>query len=165
MKIKAKKSLMCGEDRDNSGKKRFCLDIIILSAIMLLTMILPYASYTYRKVTYTLSGLDFIAGKAIAGGKVTVRPNTIFCIAVLAIIFILIGTLIVKKINMKLYAALITIFGVIAVICNICFVAKLDNLLQGVKNTCISYGSIIYVVAGCCQRVIYSLEGKSSCNP
>lgn len=127
---------------------KMLFDIIALSVVMVVSLFLPYASYTYRKVKYVLSGFEFIMGKTIAGGKVVVQPSVLLIVSVAAILVICIAALLSGKLSRKAAGGLITIGGIVAVVGNIVLAMRVSSILQGAKNIGVSYGSVIALVAG-----------------
>lgn len=148
MKVMTKAVQKNSANEENGTGKHILFDIVLLSIVMLAMNVLPFASYTHNKVEYTLSGMDFIIGKTIAGGRVVIHTNVMLCIALVATVIVLVAAFAAKKLSIKASAGLITICGIIAVVGNIYLGMKLSTLLEGAKNIGISYGSVIVVVAG-----------------
>lgn len=141
MKKKAKQM------KEGIWNQRFLLDAAILSIIMIIAGFLPFAHYTYKKVVYTISGFEFITGKVIAGGKVTIHTNIAMCIVLAAAVMILVTSLIYGRLQKKIAAGILTIASILGVAANIVTVAGIEKLLDGAKKIGISYGSILLVLA------------------
>lgn len=148
MKTKNKKNHKLSFNGESIPQKKLTIDILILSVVMLVVYALPFASYTYKKVKYTISGIEFIVGKTVAGGKAVIPTNIMLSVALACVVLLLFISITGNKLNIKLKAGLMVIFGIIVVISNIYLSMQLTKLLRGVKNVGISYGSVIFIVAG-----------------
>lgn len=145
-KREKKKDIACMAEEVVTKKPLF--EVAAFAILTIIAFFLPFASYTYNGSGYTMSGLDFIIGKVVAGGKVTITTNIPMCLVIASILIILVTALLYGKISDKPGAGIITIMSIILVVCNIVIVTKLSTLFSGVKNVGISYGAILMVVAG-----------------
>ena len=132
----------------NNGivNKRFLYEVMILSVVMLIANILPFVSYTYRKVRYGLTGIDFVLGKTISGGKVIITTNMALCVAIAATIGIFIIAILYPKMKIRLASGILSVLCMVVVIGNVLVVSRAGDLLIGSKNVSASYGSLIIVL-------------------
>lgn len=154
MKAGKKEIKKLGFNGDNTDSKKLSAVILILSVVMLMVCTLPFASYTYKKVKYTISGIEFLKGKTIAGGKTVIPTNTMLCIALASVILLLAAGLLGEKISTKIRAGLMVISGIIVVAANVYLSMRLTRLMKGVKNVGISFGSVIFIMAGIISVVL-----------
>lgn len=148
MEVGKNKNLQSRKLEIDGAKSKMLIDIVVLSIVMLASLLLPYASYTYKKVKYTLSGFEFILGKTIAGGKVVIPVNIILVISCFAVVLILVTAFLSNKVTKKVSGGFISAGAILALVGNIYLAMRVSNILQGAKNIGISYGSVIAVTAG-----------------
>jgi ABC-type polysaccharide transport system permease subunit len=129
-------------------QKKILIDTLIVSIVMLLTSLLPYATYTYKKVNYSLMGIEFIMGKIVCGGKATIGLNTFILLGMLAALAIGVIAIIYSKLKPKIAAGFFCLFSIIIIISNIKLGLDISSILENAKNVKISYGSIIAVLLG-----------------
>lgn len=122
--------------------------IIIFSVLMLVCNVIPFASYIYGNVKYTITGIEFITGKVIAGGRVVVATNLALCLAVAANFGLLIVSILYSKLKVRIGAGALSILSIISLVGYILIGLSLNKLLPGVKNVRISYGPIIIAILG-----------------
>ena len=89
-----------------NGQRLF--DVAVIALLGILAGILPFAQYTYKKVVYTMSGLEFMTGKTVYGGKVTVAPNALVIMTAVLFALLIAVSLIYPvfkgRLRMKVYA-------------------------------------------------------------
>lgn len=119
---------------------------VILSVLMLVCMLLPYANYTYKKMVYTLSGFEFLTGGTISGGKVTYGTNVTVVLSLVFTVLILVLAAAYPKMKKTISAGLITLLGIFMVVANIIFANQLESALDGAKKVSVAYGNVILIV-------------------
>lgn len=122
------------------------IDIIIMAVFMLVCMILPYVSYTYKKVTYTLNGVAFLTGKTICKGNVTFGTSVSAVVTLLASVAILVFAVAYPKMKKSVGAGAVTLASIILIASNILFSVSLEDMLDGAKKVGLTYGNIIMMV-------------------
>lgn len=118
---------------------------IAASIIMLICNILPFANYTSNKVNYTVSGIRFLTGGVIAGGKVEFGvQGYLVASAVLTVITIILLILLPKKLE-KL-SGFTLLVSAANVFCNILFASGVKKTLKGAKNVSVAYGNLFVII-------------------
>lgn len=130
------------------NKSKLLIDVIILSIVMLAANVLPFAKYTYKKVGYTLSGLDFIKGKTICKGTITIEPQMLLAVGAAAVILILILAVLSCKITVKVCAGLVCLLSIVSVVANVKLATGLVTTLKKAKEAGLGFGNIIAVILG-----------------
>lgn len=129
------------------GKQtKILIDLVIVAVAMLLTNILPFVGYTYKKGKYSLTGIEFLTGKTVCGGNVTVCFNLTIVIAMIAAVCILILSVMYQKLASKALAFLLCLFSVMIIVCHIKFGIEIASILTKAKQVHVSYGSVISVL-------------------
>lgn len=145
---------------------KFRIDLVLLSVIMLVTIFLPFAKYTYNQTSYTLSGLDFILGKSICGNSILINTEILLVTAIIAIALVLILSLLSNKIKPAILARVTLVMSILTIAAGIKLATGTDSKLQGAKNTGISFGLVMLIIFGALALVssVYTLRkiGKIS---
>ena len=132
-------------------------------------MILPFAHYTYQKSTYQITGIEFILGKQIMGGRAYVPPQKLFWLivffAVAAIFLAVIGNL--GNLNLKTFGRIMMALSFLQLICGIVFAFFIGNTLSETKRPGLEFGVLImmFVVAfslGLAIWILYQLKFLSA---
>lgn len=144
-------------------KGKMLLDLVMLAIVALLCYVAPFASYTYKKVTYTISGLEFLMGKEIMGGKIILHTNTSLVIVVVLIGLLLLVGLFLTKIKPKFGGGVVLLTGLFLVILNVIFSKSVETILEKAKNVHMSYGywmlliiAVLLIVRG--FNILYQLK-------
>ena len=119
---------------------------LVLAVVMLVTIFLPFANYTYKKVPYTVAGLKFLTGGSISKGKVTFGMNVPILLFVLMAVGIILLSVFYNKMKKTVCAALITLFAILAMVMNIIFANQVSSVLDGAKKVSVAYGSVVALV-------------------
>lgn len=128
------------------GTKQLRIELVLLGALLLVSMLLPYVSYVYKKVGYTLSGFSLIQGKTICGGAVTLAPSApVILILVAAVVTILAG-IFCKALSVEKGMGIAAVASILAVVCNIYFASAIGGLITKGKNVIVSGGSIMALI-------------------
>lgn len=122
------------------------MDVVIMSVLMLICTILPCVSYTYKKVSYTLSGIDFLTGKTICKGNVTFSTSIPAVVTLLAAVVILVFAVAYPKIKKTVGAGIVSLAAIVLIASNILFAVSLEDILDGAKKVGLTYGNIIMMV-------------------
>lgn len=113
---------------------------------MLVCEILPSVGYTYNKVRYSLSALDFITGKVVCGGKVVLTPSIAMILALIGIVAVLAAGLISLK-NKELLAARIGMWAsLLTLVTDIYFLSGIAKKMQSAKNVAVDFGNILLIL-------------------
>ncbi len=123
-------------------------DLIVLAIISVLCYITPFATYTYKKVKYTISGFEFLMGKTIMKGKVIVEPSVILGIGLVLAILMLVVAVLFPKLKVKWSGLSVLLLGAAHIIINVIFATQVGNILAEAKKVGVSYGSIVMMVVG-----------------
>ena len=129
-------------------KGKLPIDIMLLAVVTVLCYITPFASYTYKRVAYTVSGLEFLFGKTIMGGKLTIKPSIALWAELVVIILLVVFALVFSKLKPRWGGLSILLLGVMFVVFNLIFANMVPAILESAKNVKISYGSILFMIIG-----------------
>lgn len=146
-----------------SAKGILLLDVVLMALIGLITFVAPFASYTYKKVYYTVNGFEFLLGKEIMGGKIVIPPSTSLLIVTILIVILLFVGLSFFKIKAKHGGMAILLFGILMLILNVVFINSVNSTLEKATKEQVSYGamfllfiSLLLVVRG--FNILYQLK-------
>jgi len=129
-------------------KGKLPIDIIILAVVTVLCYITPFASYTYKRVVYTISGIEFLFGKTIMGGQLAVSPAWTMWAELVVIILLVVFALVFSRLKPRWGGLSILLLGVLFVVINLIFSNSVPGILEKAKNVKVAYGSIIFMVIG-----------------
>lgn len=122
------------------------IDVIVLSVLMLVCMVLPYANYTYKKVVYTVNGISFLTGGTICKGTVTFTTSVPVVLSLIFTVGILVLAIAYPKMKKGAGAGLVTLLAILVVATNIMFANGLEKALDGAKKVGVTYGNIALIV-------------------
>ena len=131
---------------DTKGKIQ--IDMIVLAILSVLCYIAPFATYTYSKIKYTISGFEFLTGKIIMKGKVTVEPSAILWAGIVTALFILIFAVLFPKMKAKWGGLGFLLLGAAHIIINVIFATQVEDILSKAKKVGVEYGSVLLLVIG-----------------
>ncbi len=126
-----------------SGRLWTRLILAGLTALCLALFLFPFASYTYRSQVYTLTGLEFLTGATVCGGKVVIETGIPVILILAGLLLILAGTLLNGALGKKLSFGLLTIGSIVSLVGNITFAMDLKKVLRRAKSPGVNYGSIL----------------------
>lgn len=127
-----------------SARIRF--EFVVLAAASLVMYTNPFASYGYNGGVYTVSGLDFILGKTVYGGKIVIEPDLMFIIAMAAMAVILAASLLFPLIKARIGFRLVALGALVNLICNFKFAMDVSNIFKRAKNPSVGYGCVIAMI-------------------
>lgn len=113
---------------------------------MLVFVMLPNVSYTYNKVGYTLSGLDFIVGKTVCGGKVVLAPSVPLILALIGIVGVLVAGILSLKIKETIAARIGVWASLLTLITTLYFLSNIAKKMQGAKNVTVAFANILLII-------------------
>ena len=123
-------------------------DLVVIGLLSIVLFILPFAKYTYRKVNYTITGLELLKGKIIMSGKVALEPSKILLVLLIVNIIIVLAAFFIAKFNTKWLGLTHIILGALQVIINVIFSMQIADLLEKGKEVGVSYGSVFALLIG-----------------
>lgn len=142
METKKKKSLLVTQ-----GKPLF--DVIILAVISALCLLLPFATYTYKKVKYTISGMKFITGTAIQNGKLVIEPQWLLIAFVIVLVLTIILAVVFPKFKkVRLSGFLVILAGILQLGFGVFFTMQVQYILEDAKKVGTQFGAWIIVALG-----------------
>ena len=142
METKKKKTLFV-------TRGKILIDLIVLAVISALCLLLPFATYTYKKVKYTISGLKFITGTAIQKGQLVIAPQWMLIVfAVALVLTILLAVFFPKIKKIRLAGFLVIVAGIIQLACGVFFTMQLQYILEDAKKVGTQYGAWLIVALG-----------------
>jgi len=131
---------------NTKGKVRW--DLIVLAVISLLCYITPFTTYTYRKIKYTISGLELLMGKTIMKGKVVLEPSIILWIDLVIALLMIVVAVIFPKLKAKWSGLSVLLLGAGHISINVIFATQIKDVLSEAKKVGVTYGSIIMMILG-----------------
>ena len=134
-----------------SQKKRFTIRslawvYIILSIVAGLMFLNPFAAYTYNGGRYTVTGLDFVTGKTVCGGKVVITTEISFIVALAGLLLIILGSALISVISEKISFRLIALGALVNMVCQIKYVLGIQNIFRRAKSPRVGYGWAIAIL-------------------
>lgn len=128
---------------------RILYDIVVLGIISLLCVFLPFASYTYKKVTYVVSGLRFLTGTTILGGTVVIPAQKILLMIMFVSIATMVGAALFARLRkIHLFSYLFILAGIAQMVLSISFGMRLASIMEGAKNVRMYVGIWVIVAQG-----------------
>lgn len=137
-------------------KPRIHFELLAGFVVMLVTMFLPYISYTYKSKNYTISGLSLITGKTVCGGKVVLSPSFPMILLAVAIVALLASVFFDYVKGYKLSYGIAAIASIVGLVVNIYLATSASNKLSAAKHVKITYGSLICMLA-CLVIMVWAL--------
>lgn len=127
-------------------KLKMLYDMIVLSLLGVLCYITPFASYTYRGESYTLTGFEFLTGKAIISKTVIIPSSSIMWMYLIVTLLVITISILFPKLKTKYAGTGILLLGVASVVMNVILSNQIMKLLISAKDAKIGYGSIILTI-------------------
>lgn len=127
---------------------RVLIDVMLLGIFQILALMLPVATYVYKKKMYVIKGLRFLTGATIMKGKTTIEPNIwAILMVVVAVIVIITGVLFIK-IKAKYIGTVLLVLSVAEFVFSVVLSKVVVDILSAAKGKSVSLavGSIIMVV-------------------
>ena len=127
---------------------RVLIDVMLLGIFQILALMLPVATYVYKKKMYVIKGLRFLTGATIMKGKTTIEPNIwAVLMVVVAVIVIITGVLFIK-IKAKYIGTVLLVLSVAEFVFSVVLSKVVVDILSAAKGKSVSLavGSIIMVV-------------------
>ncbi len=120
--------------------------LILLSAA---SLFLPYSQYKYKSSIYTLNGLEMFTGKMVMKKTVEIAPvRFLILIAIAAGIAALLTLLheTIHFLNEKQYGRSLCLAAVIQIGCEIVFIVRVKDFMDGTKKAGIAFGILTGIV-------------------
>lgn len=130
-------------------ENRILIDLIVLNVLAALCMLLPFVSYTYKGIDYTIMGIQFLTGTRIRGGQTIIAPQGILWVfmAVLALAIVL--AVVFPRIKGVHAAGLFVVAaGIVQLVTSVGFSMLVPTILSDVKNGKVQYGVWITMAIG-----------------
>ena len=122
-------------------------DLIPVAAVMIATFFLPFVRYRYKKVNYTVSGMDLLKGFASEDGKISYAAGNISLILILicAVLILICALVCIKNVN-NLFAGIAALSSILVIALNLFYVSGISDSLKKAKKVQVQYGNIILLV-------------------
>jgi len=127
-------------------KWKMLFDMILLGLITIICYIAPFASYTYRRESYTITGIELLVGKVIMGGKVTVNASLLMWIYLIVALLLILLSMLFPKIKPKTAGTGILLLGLASFVINVIFSNQVNSILSSAKDPKVGYGSVILLI-------------------
>lgn len=127
-----------------NGQRLF--DVAVIALLGILAGILPFAQYTYKKVVYTMSGLEFMTGKTVYGGKVTVAPNALVIMTAVLFALLIAVSLIYPVFKGRKQGWILVISGLVIIAAEAVFLMSVETILDGAKKAGVGIGPLICIL-------------------
>ena len=115
-------------------KWKMLFDMILLGLITIICYIAPFASYTYRRESYTITGIELLVGKVIMGGKVTVNASLLMWIYLIVALLLILLSMLFPKIKPKTAGTGILLLGLASFVINVIFSNQVNSILSSAKD-------------------------------
>ena len=122
-------------------------DLIPVAAVMIATFFLPFVRYRYKKVNYTVSGMDLLKGFASEDEKISYAAGNISLILILicAVLILICALVCIKNVN-NLFAGIAALSSILVIALNLFYVSGISDSLKKAKKVQVQYGNIILLV-------------------
>ncbi len=120
-------------------------DVALVGLLMLIINVAPFATYTYKKSTYTISGITFLKGKVIMGGEAVIAPNATLWAAFLVAILIIVVALLYKKIKGRPANTILGLLAFVEILLQVLFALQVNGILKVAKKAGTMYGPTIVI--------------------
>lgn len=127
-------------------RKQIHIEMILTAVVVIISLFLPYVSYTYKSKSYIISGFSLLTGKTVCGGKVVLSPNIPMIILVLCAVACLLAAFFDYLRNQNTAYGIATVASLVMVIDQIFFLNLLSGQLRIAKDVTVAYGSTIGLV-------------------
>lgn len=135
---------------------------LVVGTVSLLMLLLPFVSYTYKKVMYTISGLEYLLGKTVMSGKVSITPSIWMMLLVIVCIAVMVVGLLYSRLSLRIVGTVLLVLGAFHIILNIIATKRIENYLEKAKDVGPYMGSIFMMVMGLAIMVIGMLVLKKA---
>ena len=112
----------------------------VLTVLAISSFILPYGEYTYKKVTYSISGLNYFTGQSIANDTVTIEPQSEFYLGIAASVLFVVSAAFFFLKRKRISGTVLMVGGVLLCATPIVFMYEFNGLMSNVKGTHVLYG-------------------------
>ncbi|WP_346698580.1 ABC transporter permease subunit [Catenibacillus scindens] len=117
-------------------------DVIILSILSVLCFLLPFAHYTYHRVQWTVSGLQFITGTSVQDGEVVIASQWLLIAFIAAAVLSIVFALVFPKIKkIRLAGFLIILGGILELLFSVLFTMQVQYIMADARNAGTSYAA------------------------
>ena len=120
--------------------------LAVISAVVFL--LLPIAEYTYQKTTYGLSGLRFLTGANVMGGKVYIAPVPMLFVFLLIFVLTLLLGLLFSKIKPSVGGVLVLVVGLLQMAWAVLTNTQIENIMEDVKKVSSGLGLTLLMFLG-----------------
>lgn len=121
-------------DRLLSGQT-ILFDVLLFALLGYADFLLPFATYTYKKIKYSVTGIMFVTGAVIQGGTVTIKPQLplVFCLLLLA--FIAFTAVIFPKVKkVRIPGIFMIVFSALLLSVSVIFASGIDSAMNEARN-------------------------------
>ncbi len=130
-------------------KDKILPDVILLGVLSAACMMLPFATYRYKKADHGLSGFSFFSENIVNDGASVIPGTGIVKALVAAMILAVLTALIFPKIKkVKIGGYLLAIAGIMQLVLSVFFINQSEFILADVKKPGIGYGVVLEAVLG-----------------
>ena len=124
-------------------------DVALLAVISAVVFfLLPVAQYTYNKTTYGLTGLRFLTGASVMGGKVYIAPVPMLFVFLLLFVLTLLLGLLFSKIKPSVGGVLLLVVGLLQMAWAVLTNTQLENITDGLKKVTSGLGLTLLMFLG-----------------
>lgn len=130
-------------------RERPLFDVVLLAVISAVVfLMLPAAQYTYNKKTYGLTGLRFLTGANVMGGKVHIDPVPMLFVFILIFVLTLLLGLLFSKIKPSVGGILLLVVGLLQMAWAVLTNTQIENIMTGVKKVSSGLGLTLIMLLG-----------------
>lgn len=122
-------------------------DVVFMYVLSFVTLLMPYAAYTYKKVRYVVTGAMFLSGTTIQKGAITIGTQvTIVWVVALWAVGMLLAVLFPRFKKVKIPGMLLVADTILIIGFHVFLSLNLDTVMGGAKGAASAYGLWIAVV-------------------
>lgn len=125
---------------------RIHFELIIGFVLAFVSLVFPFVKYTYRSKNYTLTGLEYLTGKVICGGKIVLPLSVVMIVLVIAMVAILVAAFMDYVKNSNLSYGIAAIASLVGFFINIFVAVTAANKINAAKKAGVTYGSLICIL-------------------
>lgn len=112
----------------------------VLAVLSFSSYMLPFGKYVYKKVGYSMRGFDYFTGQSIAGDTVTIAPQEVFYLGIVAFVLFATAAVLFFLRRKRASGIVLMVGGVFACATPIVFMYRFNALMSKVKGTSVLFG-------------------------
>ncbi len=123
------------------ANRLFLLFPVLLAALLVFVYTLPFGMYVYKGQAYGITGLSYLSGKVVAGGKTTLAGQPILGLGYVSAGLLLLSLVFTFKNKLKVSGLISMISGFVAATPSVVFLYNFNTTMSELKKTEPMYGT------------------------